>query len=80
MLPPPLPLNTLTRDPAGLPLPLPLPKYIPMEAKKFRDAAISRSRGLEVTIQCDGWSGINFHHYLAFMITTSSREVSNSDL
>ena len=55
-------------------------KYIPMEAKKFRDAAISRSRGLEVTIQCDGWSGINFHHYIAFMITTSSREVSNSDL
>jgi hypothetical protein len=55
-------------------------KYISMEAKKFRDAAISRSRGLEVTIQCDGWSGINFHHYLAFMITTSSREVSNFDL
>ena len=55
-------------------------KYIPMEAQKFRDAAINRSRGLEVTIQCDGWSGINFHHYIAFMITTSSREVSDSYL
>jgi hypothetical protein len=53
-------------------------KYIPAEVKKFRDAAISRSKGLEATIQCDGWSGINFHHYLAFMVTTASREVSQS--
>jgi hypothetical protein len=53
-------------------------KYIPAKAKKFRDAAISRSKGLEVTIQCDGWSGINFHHYLAFMVTTASCEVRQS--
>jgi hypothetical protein len=49
---------------------------IPAEVNRFREAAKIRSKGLEATIQCDGWSGVNFHHYLAFMVTTSSREVN----
>lgn len=49
---------------------------IPMETARYREAAKKRSAGALVTLQCDGWSGINFHHFLAFMITTDRREVS----
>ena len=48
---------------------------IPREAAKFLAAAKASSAGLLATMQCDGWSGINFHHFLAFMITTERREV-----
>lgn len=49
--------------------------WIPAEAGKYRKSAMERARGQEVTLQCDGWSGVNSHHYIAFMITTSRREV-----
>jgi hypothetical protein len=34
-------------------------------------------KGTLATLQCDGWSGVNSHHFLAFMITTSNREVTD---
>ncbi|KAH7919875.1 hypothetical protein BV22DRAFT_1022220 [Leucogyrophana mollusca] len=38
-------------------------------------ASLERCKGAEVTLQTDGWTGINFHHLLAFMMTTGEREV-----
>ena len=48
---------------------------IPREVEKHRDAAINRSRDQYVMLQTDGWTGGNFHHLIAFMITTARREV-----
>jgi len=31
--------------------------------------------GCEVTIQCDGWTALNTHHYIAFMMTTSTCQI-----
>ena len=50
--------------------------WIPLEVGKFCQEAKNHSRGLEGTIQCDGWSGINFYHFIAFMLTTSKCEVA----
>lgn len=50
--------------------------YIPAEVAKIRAIARASSEGTLATLQSDGWSGINFHHFLAFMITTHKREVS----
>ena len=55
-------------------------KLIPAEVAKYRASAIEKCRGCLVTLQCDGWSGINFHHFVAFMITTNKREVSRYNL
>ena len=55
-------------------------KLIPAEVAKYRASAIEKCRGCLVTLQCDGWSGINFHHFVVFMITTNKREVSRNDL
>jgi hypothetical protein len=30
-------------------------------------------RGQNATIQADGWTGVNFHHLLAFMITVNKK-------
>ncbi|KIK20361.1 hypothetical protein PISMIDRAFT_24210 [Pisolithus microcarpus 441] len=49
--------------------------WIPMEVAKFCREAKNHSQGLEGTLQYDGWSGINFHHFIAFMLTTSRHEV-----
>jgi len=43
-----------------------LPAYL----TDVRAAAKSKASGQTVTIQCDGWTGINNHHLVAFMATT----------
>ncbi|KAF8164061.1 ribonuclease H-like domain-containing protein [Pholiota molesta] len=53
---------------------LPLARHLSRLAQ-YRNDAKTRCAGTLATMQCDGWSGINFHHFLAFMITTSKREV-----
>lgn len=53
-------------------------RIIPAEVQKIRRAAMKQTEGCEVTLQCDGWSGINNHHYIAFMMTTSKREVNSN--
>ncbi|KAH7919498.1 hypothetical protein BV22DRAFT_1090514, partial [Leucogyrophana mollusca] len=50
-------------------------RFVPQEVEKFRAAAKESCRGEEATLQTDGWTGINFHHLLAFMMTTARREV-----
>ncbi|KAF8498475.1 ribonuclease H-like domain-containing protein [Russula emetica] len=42
---------------------------------RIRHASMRKTEGCEVTLQCDGWTGINNHHYIAFMMTTSKREL-----
>ncbi|KAF9232801.1 ribonuclease H-like domain-containing protein [Melanogaster broomeanus] len=32
---------------------------------------------MDITLQTDGWTGINSHHLLAFMITTSARKLTS---
>ena len=46
-------------------------RIIPAEVKKIRQAGMKQTEGCEVTLQCDGWTGMNNHHYIAFMMTTS---------
>lgn len=50
-------------------------RIVPREVERFRQAAKNRCRGSDVTLQTDGWTGINFHYLVAFMITTANREV-----
>ncbi|KAI0337890.1 hypothetical protein BDW22DRAFT_1312662, partial [Trametopsis cervina] len=49
-------------------------RLIPNELEAQRIALLSQLQGVEVTVQCDGWSGGNFHHYTAFTMT-AAREV-----
>ncbi|CDO74573.1 hypothetical protein BN946_scf184771.g9 [Trametes cinnabarina] len=44
------------------------------EVKLFRAQAITRTAGANATLQADGWTGINNHHLVAFMLT-GKREV-----
>ena len=51
-------------------------RIIPAEVDKLRRQAMKNVSGSEVTIQCDGWTALNTHHYIAFMMTTSTRQES----
>ncbi|KAI9069378.1 hypothetical protein FKP32DRAFT_1692719 [Trametes sanguinea] len=44
------------------------------EVKLFRTQAVKRTAGANATLQADGWTGINNHHLVAFMLT-GKREV-----
>ncbi|KAG1842535.1 hypothetical protein DFJ58DRAFT_665878, partial [Suillus subalutaceus] len=50
-------------------------RIIPREVEKHRNAAMNRSQDQYATLQTNGWTGVNFRHLIAFMITTSKREV-----
>jgi len=50
-------------------------QLIPAEIEKCHAAAKENAQGLEGTLQCDGWMGVNFHHFLAFMLTTAKHDV-----
>ncbi|KZT28658.1 hypothetical protein NEOLEDRAFT_1154222 [Neolentinus lepideus HHB14362 ss-1] len=41
---------------------------IPKEVQSYQDCAIAACHGHEATLECDGWSGVNHHHLLAFII------------
>ncbi|KAI6015983.1 hypothetical protein EDC04DRAFT_2870425 [Pisolithus marmoratus] len=43
---------------------------VPYEVGQYQQLAKSTSRGCQATLQTDGWTGINFHHLVAFMATT----------
>ena len=47
-------------------------RIIPTEVNKLHQQAMKNVSGSEVTIQCDGWTALNTHHYIAFMMTTST--------
>ena len=48
-------------------------RLIPHAAESCRQTAKESSKDQNVTIQADGWTGINFHHLLAFMITVNKK-------
>jgi hypothetical protein len=43
-------------------------RLIPAAAKSYQDMAKTAAQDQNVTLQADGWTGVNFHHLLAFMI------------
>jgi hypothetical protein len=51
-------------------------RLIPTEVERFTKNAKKSAKGCYVTLQCDGWTSISFLHLIAFIITTSLREVS----
>jgi len=51
-------------------------RIVPQEVDQYRQLAKSTSKGCQATLQTDGWTGINFHHLVAFMVTTVKRKVS----
>ncbi|EIW78735.1 hypothetical protein CONPUDRAFT_18585, partial [Coniophora puteana RWD-64-598 SS2] len=46
---------------------------IPQAVSELRTAVKQAVKGHESTLQADGWTGINNHHLLAFMITTQTK-------
>ena len=42
-------------------------------ANEFREQVKQECRGREATLQADGWTGINNHHLVAFMITCDKK-------
>jgi hypothetical protein len=52
-------------------------RLIPSAAKGYGEIAKAHSRNQNATIQADGWTGINFHHLLAFMITVNKKVALN---
>ena len=48
-------------------------RLIPHVAEIYRQMAKECSKGQNATIQADGWTGVNFHHLLGFMITVNKR-------
>ncbi|KAI0782453.1 hypothetical protein BC629DRAFT_1289346, partial [Irpex lacteus] len=44
-------------------------RLIPAELEAQRTAQTAQLRDAEATLQCDGWSAGNFHHYTGFTMT-----------
>ena len=43
-------------------------RLIPMAARQYQDASKLAAKNQNTTLQADGWTGLNFHHLLTFMI------------
>ncbi|TFK58863.1 hypothetical protein BDN72DRAFT_781483, partial [Pluteus cervinus] len=50
-------------------------RILPTTLKTIRDEAKTTTKGQKVTLQCDGWTGVNNHHFQAFMMTTEERKL-----
>ncbi|KAE9388778.1 hypothetical protein BT96DRAFT_773704, partial [Gymnopus androsaceus JB14] len=50
-------------------------RLLPKVAQSFRENAQldAQANSANVTAQCDGWSGINHHHLIAFMMTVNQK-------
>ena len=48
-------------------------RLIPRLAKSYRQIAKDSSKDQNATIQAEGWTGVNFHHLLAFMIAVKGK-------
>jgi hypothetical protein len=46
---------------------------IPRVAKSYQQIAKESTKGQNAAIQADGWTGLNFHHLLTFMITVNKK-------
>ena len=50
-------------------------RILPKTLLALRTAVKQTIRGQNVTVQCDGWSGENNHHYIAFMVTSKDKVI-----
>jgi hypothetical protein len=50
-------------------------RILPAALEEFRAAAKATAKGHNATLQADGWTGVNNHHLLAFMITADQKVV-----
>ena len=50
---------------------------LPTLQSNLRTQAQKEARGSNCTLQCDGWTGINSHHLIAFMITVWPKVCTN---
>jgi hypothetical protein len=48
-------------------------RIIPATLSHMRTSSHQQLEGLSGTLQCDGWTGINFVHIIAFMLTVEKR-------
>ena len=48
-------------------------RLIPRTVENYRKAARESLKGQNATVQADGWTAVNFHHLLAFMITINKK-------
>lgn len=48
-------------------------RLIPTAVAEFHAEAKAAARGCDATIQSDGWTGVNHHHLIAFMITVDGK-------
>ena len=48
-------------------------RVLPRIIDEHRAQAKAATRGKDVTVQGDGWTGLNLHHLVAFMITTAGK-------
>jgi hypothetical protein len=48
-------------------------RLLPSVLAEYQAEAKLSARGREATIQSDGWTGVNHHHLLAFMITVDGK-------
>ena len=48
-------------------------RLLPAAVEELRASAKAAAKGHETTLQADGWTGINNHHLLAFMITANGK-------
>ena len=55
-------------------------RLIPLIVGQYHESAKASSKDQNATIQADGWTGINFHHLLAFMITVKKKVGSTKNM
>ncbi|SJL01174.1 uncharacterized protein ARMOST_04492 [Armillaria ostoyae] len=48
-------------------------RLLPTTLDAMRASVRREAAGQSVTAQCDGWSGENHHHYIAFMVTVNGK-------
>ncbi|KAH9046941.1 hypothetical protein EDB84DRAFT_1557976 [Lactarius hengduanensis] len=48
-------------------------RLLPQTLNELQQKAKQRVRGKNATASCDGWTGENFHHYIAFMIMVDKK-------
>jgi hypothetical protein len=48
-------------------------RLIPVAVAEFRAEAKAAVNGHEATIQADGWTGVNHHHLIVFMIMVDGK-------
>lgn len=54
-------------------------RLLPHTLTQFQSRAMQRVAGKNATASCDGWTGENFHHYIAFMVSVNA-EVCHPNL